>query len=299
MRKLAFLLASVTITYACSCNGFQSLEKAFCKVDFVSHAKVVSKFTESGREFQYEIEHMEVFKMPERLSELPTKFTSFSQPERCGLELELGQEYLLSGLIYEDGMSGHLIHCPAIGGLLRKWDRVSEEDIDALHALRTYTCEKNYKISCRRGSAQHTAVKMKRFAFLLLSITTIYADEGICPEFASRKDAFCEYDWVSHVKVTRKVLDADPDIYTLEHIETFRKKEGEPPQTVLSRMPSDGRGGIVLEVGEEYLLAGYQTGSPSPFIADCPKANRLSTKWDDLLESEIEALRTYTCPEST
>ncbi|CAJ0600296.1 unnamed protein product [Cylicocyclus nassatus] len=140
MRRLAYLLVSITITYACECgpSSYYTFEEEFCKRDYVTHAKVLDKsdfYVYGHPGFKYAIEYITIYKMPKALSELANTLYSLSPSEDCGLELDPGKEYLLSGVIVLDGEVQLLTPCEAEVGLLKQWDQVSAAEEYKLSTL--------------------------------------------------------------------------------------------------------------------------------------------------------------------
>ncbi|KAJ1359413.1 hypothetical protein KIN20_018134 [Parelaphostrongylus tenuis] len=93
------LLALVSTAIACSCYRPSSNREVFCDADLVSHVKVISHRLEDDDFFMsesfYSIEHIEVYKRPLNYSTLPSVVNS-SPKSLCGIEMEIGKEYLLA-----------------------------------------------------------------------------------------------------------------------------------------------------------------------------------------------------------
>ncbi|KAJ1370127.1 hypothetical protein KIN20_031787 [Parelaphostrongylus tenuis] len=95
-----YLLALVSTAMACSCCPPSPLKVKLCAADSVSHVKVISRRNKNDKfalsDVIYEVEHVRVFKKPRSLPRLPSEVYTPS-PRECGLEMEVGEEYLLAG----------------------------------------------------------------------------------------------------------------------------------------------------------------------------------------------------------
>ncbi|KAJ1364021.1 hypothetical protein KIN20_024006 [Parelaphostrongylus tenuis] len=105
------LLALVSTAIACSCHRPSSVKHTFCGADLVSHVKVISRHEEGDDFFTsesvYGLDHIEVYKKPLDNQTLPS--VVYSSPESlCGLTMELGKEYLLTGYRSRGDIYAHL-----------------------------------------------------------------------------------------------------------------------------------------------------------------------------------------------
>ncbi|KAK6040235.1 hypothetical protein COOONC_22260, partial [Cooperia oncophora] len=67
----------------------------------VSHVKVLGKQTISNGDplnnVRYRLKHLEVFRAPNGTNYLPAMVSTSSESSACGISLEKGKQYLLSG----------------------------------------------------------------------------------------------------------------------------------------------------------------------------------------------------------
>ncbi|WKY10916.1 hypothetical protein Q1695_002904 [Nippostrongylus brasiliensis] len=101
LRTFALLFALVLTLFACRCPIRPSNE-AFCAADWVSHVKVLGKRSAPGdnlNDIVYALRHIRIFKNSQHYMS-PAVFTS-SESSACGLQLEVGKQYLLSGSFYD------------------------------------------------------------------------------------------------------------------------------------------------------------------------------------------------------
>ncbi|KAJ1353796.1 TIMP metallopeptidase inhibitor 2 [Parelaphostrongylus tenuis] len=134
------LLALVSSAIACSCFP-PSAEVAFCAANTVtgrvfSISCKVSSLRKEGNNFYtqlsvYGLEHIEVYKKPNDFSTLPSIVYTSSE-ELCGLKMEVGKEYLLTG--YQARSNRSNIHVYACGQVNDRyltgaieWSTVSQE----------------------------------------------------------------------------------------------------------------------------------------------------------------------------
>ncbi|KAK6017566.1 hypothetical protein OSTOST_16909 [Ostertagia ostertagi] len=101
MKTIIVILASIAATRACSCFP-QPADAVFCEVDFASHVKVLRLSNPHNdntgiHDVIYTVNHIRVFKKPPRVSTLPPVVFTPSNGATCGLYLQVGKEYLLSG----------------------------------------------------------------------------------------------------------------------------------------------------------------------------------------------------------
>ncbi|KAK5964244.1 Tissue inhibitor of metalloproteinase, partial [Trichostrongylus colubriformis] len=100
MKVLLIIICTIAAAFGCRCRKLPSNE-AFCNADWVSHvnvtnSSVVSSETEPER-LLYTVTHVEVLKQPNETSSLPDTITTSTSSASCGVSLEMGKEYLLSG----------------------------------------------------------------------------------------------------------------------------------------------------------------------------------------------------------
>ncbi|KAJ1370131.1 hypothetical protein KIN20_031793 [Parelaphostrongylus tenuis] len=92
-----YLLALVSTAMACSCCPPSPLKVTLCAADSVSHVRVISRRNKNDKfalsDVIYDLEHVESLS---RLPRLPSEVYTPS-PRECGLEMEVGEEYLLAG----------------------------------------------------------------------------------------------------------------------------------------------------------------------------------------------------------
>ncbi|KIH63225.1 tissue inhibitor of metalloproteinase [Ancylostoma duodenale] len=103
MKVLIILCSSVSIAFACSCFP-QSANDAFCEADWVSRVKVNCFHNphndETGMyDVIYTVKHIRIYKKPAHVSTLPPLVYTPSNGATCGLYMEVGKEYLLSGRV--------------------------------------------------------------------------------------------------------------------------------------------------------------------------------------------------------
>ncbi|KAK6740121.1 hypothetical protein RB195_008537 [Necator americanus] len=136
-KILILIVACVATSEACSCVPFPGLQEAFCASDFVSRVKVISKkdpnaYSKGFQDVIYTVHHIHVYRKPSKTAKLPNEIYTASNSAACGIELEIGKEYLIGGSVDEQGKL-HSYLC----GILQKWHEVPKKD---RVALRTYKC---------------------------------------------------------------------------------------------------------------------------------------------------------------
>ncbi|CAD5233091.1 unnamed protein product [Bursaphelenchus xylophilus] len=92
-------------------------------------------------------------------------------------------------------------------------------------------------------------------AFLMPCISAV---SGCKCKNTTNEEAYCEAKWISHLKVLEKKQSHDrlTTIYTVEHIDIFKKPDGDLPTEFISPSFSGSCGISALKPGEEYLLTG-------------------------------------------
>ncbi|KJH52840.1 UNC-6/NTR/C345C module [Dictyocaulus viviparus] len=133
MKLLIVLVTYVAICNACSCRTFDSPKEAFCSSGFVTHVKVIAKNdpnngTSNYADITYKVSIFCVYKKPTETKKLTNKIVTASNSAACGIELEIGEEYLLGGSIDAKGVQGSYL-C----GIVQKWNTVSAKDRSALN----------------------------------------------------------------------------------------------------------------------------------------------------------------------
>ncbi|EPB71420.1 tissue inhibitor of metalloproteinase [Ancylostoma ceylanicum] len=101
MKAVIALWLSLSVAFACSCFP-QSANDAFCQADWVSRVKVNCFHNphndETGMyDVIYAITHIRIYKKPGSVSTLSSLVYTPSNGATCGLYMEVGREYLLSG----------------------------------------------------------------------------------------------------------------------------------------------------------------------------------------------------------
>ncbi|KAJ1364746.1 TIMP metallopeptidase inhibitor 2 [Parelaphostrongylus tenuis] len=134
MMMIVCLLALVSSAIACSCFP-PSAEVAFCAANSVSHVKVTSLRKQGNNHYTqvsvYGLDHIEVYKKPNDFSTLPSIVYTTSE-ELCGLKMEVGKEYLLTGYQARSNRSNiHVYSCGQVNdryltGAI-EWNTVSQE----------------------------------------------------------------------------------------------------------------------------------------------------------------------------
>ncbi|CAD6186916.1 unnamed protein product [Caenorhabditis auriculariae] len=108
MRIFTILLLCVGALLACKCKD-QSTKESFCKAHWVSHVKVKARVGKQGlpegstrkglNNLRYHVEHLDVFKKPENMTQLPEEIFTPSETPACGIKIDAGKEYLLAGRV--------------------------------------------------------------------------------------------------------------------------------------------------------------------------------------------------------
>ncbi|KAL6728562.1 hypothetical protein Aduo_010325 [Ancylostoma duodenale] len=137
MKFLILFAACVAVSMGCSCLPFGTPKEAFCSSDFVSHVKVISKKdpnTSPGgiQDVTYTVQHICVYRKPSKIKELSSKIVTASNSAACGVNLEIGTEYLIGGSVDEKNVL-QIYLC----GITENWNDVSAKD---KAALKTYQC---------------------------------------------------------------------------------------------------------------------------------------------------------------
>ncbi|KAJ1357820.1 hypothetical protein KIN20_016067 [Parelaphostrongylus tenuis] len=115
-----------------SCCPPSPVQVTLCAADSVSHVKVISRRSNNDNVYEsdiiYDFEHVEIYKKPLNFSTLPSVVYAPS-PHDCGLQMEVGEEYLLAG-----NREGHQIRVFLCGQVYDgfsfgapQWDSVSQE----------------------------------------------------------------------------------------------------------------------------------------------------------------------------
>ncbi|VDL80119.1 unnamed protein product [Nippostrongylus brasiliensis] len=132
MKFLIIFAAGVAVSEACSCLPAGSPKEAFCSSDFVSHVKVTKKNdpnTCAGgiQNVKYTVQHIKVYRKPSSSYQLSNTIETASNSAACGVNLEVGKEYLLGDGVLHIGLCG----------TSTEWSNVPKKDKDA---LATYKC---------------------------------------------------------------------------------------------------------------------------------------------------------------
>ncbi|KAL6728563.1 hypothetical protein Aduo_010326 [Ancylostoma duodenale] len=141
MKFLILFATCVAIALACTCAPYPSLKHAFCAMDFVSLVRVVQRNSDDVGEFGsgfviYHVQHLYVFRKPEQLEELSEYITTPSVSAACGVNLTVGEYYVLGGRV-DDNSTLRISLC----GLRRQWNTLERNETEALS---TYTCDERY-----------------------------------------------------------------------------------------------------------------------------------------------------------
>ncbi|ETN83828.1 hypothetical protein RB195_009479 [Necator americanus] len=137
MKYFVIVAACVTVSNACSCLPFGTPKESFCSSDFVSHVKVISKkdpntSPDGLQDITYVVQHICVYRKPSKIKKLSNQIVTASNSAACGIELDVGVEYLLGGSVDEKGVVRSFL-C----GIVEKWSDVpSKEKAD----LGKYKC---------------------------------------------------------------------------------------------------------------------------------------------------------------
>ncbi|PIO64246.1 hypothetical protein TELCIR_14133, partial [Teladorsagia circumcincta] len=101
-----------------------------------SHVKVKAKVdpnrnSDGLENIRYTVEHICVYRKPATLKQLSNEIVTASNSAACGIELTVGQEYLIGGAEDYGVLRGYLC------GLVQEWSTVPNNDRDA---LKTFKC---------------------------------------------------------------------------------------------------------------------------------------------------------------
>ncbi|VDM75306.1 unnamed protein product [Strongylus vulgaris] len=99
MRSLIFLAICIAASETCPCIKDGNLEEKFCSSDFVSHAKVLSRSPnlrdpEREQKVVFVVDHLKVYNK-RNLMKLPRRVLTAAEEDWCGVDLQIGQEYVL------------------------------------------------------------------------------------------------------------------------------------------------------------------------------------------------------------
>jgi len=86
------LFPSIFLVQGCKCPE-PDLIDTLCHASYVIHAKVIDKFNEGGGNYAYKTNIIESFKDVDISDSLVTTSSS----NDCGVEIEVGKEYLITG----------------------------------------------------------------------------------------------------------------------------------------------------------------------------------------------------------
>ncbi|TKR60536.1 hypothetical protein L596_027769 [Steinernema carpocapsae] len=155
-----FLIVFLGSAFACKCR-VPSNKDAFFNADFVArfHVDVQSR---DGLNVVYNVTIVEAFKIPEHASQNSTvALISPKDSAACGISLDLGKEYLLTGNLpdsrflastYSTSLDESLIlisSCDQFGAVASEWNSVPEDLKDHLEKKKLENCFKlNLKVYC-------------------------------------------------------------------------------------------------------------------------------------------------------
>ncbi|EPB68032.1 tissue inhibitor of metalloproteinase [Ancylostoma ceylanicum] len=146
LLRALILAACIAVSFSCKCRKLPAKE-AYCNADWVSHVKVTaSKIVQDemvGERRQYTVKHVKVLKNPPGCSSLPTEVFTSSSSASCGVSLDVGKEYLLSGS-YEDkslssGSCGQISSDDpndSFFGIVPEWKDVSEKFLKQIESFK-------------------------------------------------------------------------------------------------------------------------------------------------------------------
>ncbi|WKY10915.1 hypothetical protein Q1695_002903 [Nippostrongylus brasiliensis] len=143
------------------------------------------------------------------------------------------------------------------------------------------------------------------FAFVSV-IAVVYACK--CRKLPS-KEAFCNSDFVSHIKVTavnKNGADSETPpqtVYTVTHVSILKKPNGTQLPNTISTSSSSASCGVTLEIGKEYLIAGscedgsLHSGSCGQISPDEPEDSSFGIvmEWKDVSKKFLDQLNKYKC----
>ncbi|WKY11710.1 hypothetical protein Q1695_003353 [Nippostrongylus brasiliensis] len=144
MRVIICFSTVIAFTTACSCFP-QPPKENFCQADFVSRVKVTKYQNPHNdntgiHDVIYSVTHIKIYKKPPSVYSLPPVVYTPSNGATCGITLDVGKQYLLSGSHNDDGTL-HVYICGQVSddgyGGASLWANVSP----ALRAnLTTFHC---------------------------------------------------------------------------------------------------------------------------------------------------------------
>ncbi|GMS94968.1 hypothetical protein PENTCL1PPCAC_17143 [Pristionchus entomophagus] len=149
MRSSILLaLVVVYVSFACKCAQ-RPAKEAFCSADWVSRARIAQSVTvqiDGGFDgTQFGVEHVEIFSSPNNETFLPQIVHTASSSAACGLALDVGEEYLLSGSMTNETL--HVTSCGQIKpeGLAKEVTRIviewSNVPNDFPEKMKKFECE--------------------------------------------------------------------------------------------------------------------------------------------------------------
>ncbi|KHN88642.1 Putative metalloproteinase inhibitor [Toxocara canis] len=160
--RLVFLFVVYSLIAAvngCKCETQTPLE-SFCRADWVSHLRVKLRITKQPMldnplrkgltNIKYLVHHIRIYKEPPEFSNgtLPVEIFTPSEAPACGLMLEAGNEYLLSGSVSEGTLTtllcGQVLDDDATSRTFEnvlKWSMVSEKFQQWLDEDKSAQCE--------------------------------------------------------------------------------------------------------------------------------------------------------------
>ncbi|KAJ1368801.1 TIMP metallopeptidase inhibitor 2 [Parelaphostrongylus tenuis] len=140
---IVYLLALVSTTIACT-RVPSSAKDAFCAADLVSKIKVISFHEQANNSYTsdsaYYVRHRLVYKKPHDYDTSPSAHIVYTPSDSsCGLRMEVGKDYLLTGYRCVGNM--HVYRCHQVNdrylsGAI-EWSTVSEE---LRESLKTFQC---------------------------------------------------------------------------------------------------------------------------------------------------------------
>ncbi|GMR45252.1 hypothetical protein PMAYCL1PPCAC_15447 [Pristionchus mayeri] len=146
--RLLFLsaLIVVSLSFACKCAQ-RPAKKAFCSADWVSRARIAQSITvqiEGGFDgTQFGVEHVEIFRSPNNETMLPEIVHTASSSAACGLSLDVGEEYLLSGSMVNETL--RVTSCGQIRPEGLKKDVIAWSDVpeDFPEKMKKFECDES------------------------------------------------------------------------------------------------------------------------------------------------------------
>ncbi|CAJ0607036.1 unnamed protein product [Cylicocyclus nassatus] len=143
ITRILMLFACVAASLCCKCRTLPPKE-AYCRAQWVSLAKVTNSVIDESKDpleqRQYAVKHNKLFKKPSGCESLPEKIYTSTQSASCGVELETGKEYLLTGSYNDNKLN--IITCGQIAsesypGIIMERKDISRE---FLNEIRGYKC---------------------------------------------------------------------------------------------------------------------------------------------------------------